>query len=229
MGRELDDAILMLRTNELDIGTWLLKTAGDAGRVLAADETLAKFADDWFVRETTGLLRRALARLDVSSRTLIALIDAGSCFAGTLFELALAADRSYMLDLPDDPEAAPRIALSTLNFGAYPSVDGLSRLESRFYREAEPIAMARAVVGQKLAAHDAAKLGLVTAALDDIDWADEIRIVLEPMRLPPRVEPEIQHRADAVAHGCFAPVVTARRPAMVEAALNHRQVTLVPE
>ena len=179
MGRELDDAILMLRTNELDIGTWLLKTAGDASRVLAADETLAKFADDWFVRETTGLLRRTLARLDVSSRTLIALIDAGSCFAGTLFELALAADRSYMLDLPDDPDAAPRIALSSLNFGTYPRVDGLSRLESRFYREAEPIAMTRAVVGQKLVAHDAAKLGLVTAALDDIDWADEIRIVLE--------------------------------------------------
>jgi benzoyl-CoA-dihydrodiol lyase len=179
MGRELDDAILMLRTNELDIGTWLLKTTGDADRVIAADATLAKFADDWFVRETTGLLRRALARLDVCSRTLIALIDAGSCFAGTLLELALAADRSYMLDLPDDPGAAPRIALSNLNFGAYPRVDGLSRLESRFYREAEPIAMARAVVGQKLAAHDAAKLGLVTAALDDIDWADEIRIVLE--------------------------------------------------
>ena len=179
MGRELDDAILMLRTNELDIGTWLLKTAGDADRALAADETLAKFASDWFVRETTGLLRRTLARLDVSSRTLIALIDAGSCFAGTLLELALAADRCYMLDLPDDPDAAPRIALSALNFGAYPRVDGLSRLESRFYRETEPIAMARAVIGQKLVAHDAEKLGLVTAALDDIDWADEIRIVLE--------------------------------------------------
>jgi len=179
MGRELDDAILMLRTNELDIGTWLLKTAGDADRVLAADETLAKFASDWFVRETTGLLRRTLARVDVSSRTLIALIDAGSCFAGTLLELALAADRSYMLDLPDDPDAAPRIALSSLNFGAYPRVDGLSRLESRFYRETEPIEMARAVIGQKLVAHDAEKLGLVTAALDDIDWADEIRIVLE--------------------------------------------------
>ena len=179
MGRELDDAILMLRTNELDIGTWLLKTAGDADRALAADETLAKFASDWFVRETTGLLRRTLARLDVSSRTLIALIDAGSCFAGTLLELALAADRSYMLDLPDDPDAAPRIALSALNFGAYPRVDGLSRLESRFYRETEPIEMARAVIGQKLVAHDAEKLGLVTAALDDIDWADEIRIVLE--------------------------------------------------
>jgi benzoyl-CoA-dihydrodiol lyase len=179
MGRELDDAILMLRTNELDIGTWLLKTAGDADRARAADETLARFASDWFVRETTGLLRRTLARLDVSSRTLIALIDAGSCFAGTLLELGLAADRSYMLDLPDDPAAAPRIALSSLNFGAYPRIDGLSRLESRFYRETEPIEMARAVIGQKLVAHDAEKLGLVTAALDDIDWADEIRLVLE--------------------------------------------------
>jgi benzoyl-CoA-dihydrodiol lyase len=179
MGRELDDAILMLRTNELDIGTWLLKTTGDSDAMLSVDQTLASLAHEWLVRETIGLLRRALARLDVSSRTLIALIEAGSCFAGTLFELALAADRAYMQELPDEPAREPRVALSELNFGAYPRVDGLSRIESRFYREAEPIANARASVGRKLSAKEAFDLGLVTAALDDIDWDDEIRIVLE--------------------------------------------------
>ncbi|HEX6136231.1 MAG TPA: 2,3-epoxybenzoyl-CoA dihydrolase [Casimicrobiaceae bacterium] len=179
MARELDDAILMLRTNELDVGTWLLKAAGDVDRVLAVDETLSTLRDHWFVRETIGLLRRTLARLDVSSRTLIALVETGSCFAGTLLELALAADRTYMLDLPERPDDGPRIALSDLNFGTYPRVDGLARLESRFYREAEPIAKARATVGRKLPAKEAAELGLVTAALDDIDWGDEIRLVLE--------------------------------------------------
>ena len=176
MGRELDDAILMLRTNDLDIGTWLLKTEGDVDRVLAVDATLARLADHWFVRETIGLLRRTLARLDVSSRTLIALVESGSCFAGTLAELALAADRTYMQDLP---EGAPGIALSEQNFGAYPRVDGLARIEARFYREAEPIEKARAAIGRTLPPQEASDLGLVTAALDDIDWADEIRIVLE--------------------------------------------------
>jgi benzoyl-CoA-dihydrodiol lyase len=179
MARELDDAILMLRTNELDIGTWILKTTGDIDRVLAVDASLAKHAGHWFVRETIGLLRRTLARIEVSSRTLIALVDKGSCFAGTLLELALAADRSYMLDLPDQADAAPRIAVSAMNFGAYPRIDGLSRIESRFYREAEPIAQVRAVIGVKLSATDAVALGLVTVALDDLDWDDEIRIVLE--------------------------------------------------
>ena len=179
MGRELDDAILMLRTNELDIGTWLLKTAGDPDAVLAVDQTLGQLSSQWLVRETIGLLRRALARLDVSSRTLIALIESKSCFAGTLFELALAADRTYMQELPDEPAREPRIALSELNFGTYPRVDGLSRLESRFYREAEPVASARAAIGRKLSAKEAFERGLVTAALDDIDWDDEVRIVLE--------------------------------------------------
>jgi benzoyl-CoA-dihydrodiol lyase len=179
MGRELDDAILMLRTNELEVGTWLLKTEGDIDRVLAVDETLAAHADHWLVRETIGLLRRTLARLDVSSRTLIALIESGSCFAGTLLELALAADRTYMLELPDDPAAAPAIALSAQNFGVYPRVDGASRLAARFYAEAVPIAAARAAIGRKVSAAEAFELGLVTAALDDIDWSDEIRIMLE--------------------------------------------------
>jgi benzoyl-CoA-dihydrodiol lyase len=179
MARELDDAILMLRTNELDIGTWILRTEGDAASVLAVDDTLDRQAGDWFVRETVGMLRRTLARLDVSSRTLIALVERGSCFAGTLFELALAADRTYMLDLPDEPDAAPRIALSPMNFGAYPRVDGRSRLASRFYDESEPITAARSTIERMLGAEEASTLGLVTVALDDIDWDDEIRIALE--------------------------------------------------
>jgi len=179
MGRELDDAILMLRTNELEVGTWLFTTQGDIDRVLAADATLANHAEDWFVRETIGLLRRMLARLDVSSRTLIALIEHGSCFAGTLLELAFAADRTYMLDLPDDPGASPRIAMSEMNFGAYPRIDGQSRLEARFYGEEAPIAQTRAEQGEKLSPDDAVRLGLVTVALDDLDWSDEIRLVLE--------------------------------------------------
>jgi benzoyl-CoA-dihydrodiol lyase len=179
MARELDDAILSLRTNELDIGTWILRTEGDRDRALAVDAMLERHATHWFVRETIGMLRRTLARLDVSSRTLIAVIDRGTCFAGTLFELALAADRSYMLELRDEPHAAPRIALSPQNFGAYPRVDGASRLAARFYAEEAPLAAARATLGRTLDAKEAASLGLVTVALDDIDWDDEIRIVLE--------------------------------------------------
>ena len=179
MGRELDDAILSLRTNELELGTWLLRTAGDVDAMLAVDETLRTLDGHWLVRETVGLLRRTLARLDVSSRTLIALIESGSCFAGTLFELALAADRTYVQEFPDEPAREPAIALSAANFGRYPRVDGLSRLEARFYREAEPLAKLREAMGRKLTPRDASELGLVTAALDDIDWDDEIRIVLE--------------------------------------------------
>ncbi len=173
MARELDDAILMLRTNQIDIGTWLLKTRGDADSVLAVDATLDEHRAHWFVRETTGMLRRTFARLDVSSRTLFALIEPESCFAGTLFELALAADRSYMA-----AEGAA-IGLSSLNFGMYPRVDQLSRLEARFYCEPDPVARARAVLGKKITASDALDLGLVTVAPDDLDWADEIRIALE--------------------------------------------------
>jgi benzoyl-CoA-dihydrodiol lyase len=179
MVRELDDAILMLRTNHLDIGTWLLKTKGNADLVLAADASLEQHKSNWFVRETIGMLRRTLARLDVSSRTMFALIEPGSCFAGTLLELALAADRTYMLTLPDKPAEAPTIALSNLNFGTYPRVDGLSRLEARFYKEEDAIAKTRSAVGKKVSGNEALELGLVTAAPDDIDWADEIRIALE--------------------------------------------------
>ena len=179
MARELDDAILNLRTNELDMGTWLIKTAGDAKLALQSDALLAKFQDHWFVNETIGMLRRTLARVDVTSRSLFALIEAGSCFAGTLAELAFAADRAYMLDLPDSPETAPHLTLSEMNFGYFPMVNHQSRLQRRFYEEVGPLEGARAVVGQALDAKKALALGLVTAAPDDIDWADEIRLAVE--------------------------------------------------
>ena len=179
MARELDDAILMLRTNELEIGTWLLKTRGDIDRVLAVDAVLAKHRTHWFVRETIGFLRRTLARLDVSSRTLFAIIDQDSCFAGTLAELALAADRGYMLQLPDAPDKAPRMALSELNFDTYPMVNHLTRLATRYCGRQEPVHAAHQSIGKKLDAQDAAKLGLVTFTPDDLDWDEEVRIALE--------------------------------------------------
>lgn len=179
MARQLDDAILSMRTNELDVGTWVLKTAGDAAAVLAADAALLAHRNHWFVRETIGALRRTLARLDVSSRSLFALVDEGSCFAGTLAELAFCADRAYMLALPDDADKAPKLTLSELNFGFLPLVTGQSRLARRFYEEEGPLEGARGAIGKALDADQALALGLVTAAPDDIDWADEIRIALE--------------------------------------------------
>ncbi|MNQ31080.1 Benzoyl-CoA-dihydrodiol lyase [compost metagenome] len=181
MARELDDAILTMRTNELDIGTWVLKTEGDPQAVLAADAALQRHADHWFVRETAGMLRRTLARLDVTSRSLFALIEPGSCFVGTLLELALAADRSYMLD-NEDAAAPARIVVGERNFGAYPLVNGQSRLQRRFYEETEPLEAVRASAGQPLDAADALALGLVTYAPDSIDWDDEVRMVLEERR-----------------------------------------------
>ena len=179
MARELDDAILHLRTNETEIGTWLLKTAGDAQAVLACDAVLSANASHWLVRETIGLIRRTFARIDVSSRSLFALIDEGSCFAGTLAELAFAADRSYMLALPDTPDAAPTLTLSAMNFGLLPMVTGQSRLARRFYDDEQQLAVLEAKAGERLDADAAMALGLITANPDDIDWADEIRLVLE--------------------------------------------------
>jgi benzoyl-CoA-dihydrodiol lyase len=179
LARELDDAILMLRSNDLDIGLWVLKTRGDIDAVLSADALLAQHESDWFVKETIGWLRRTLARLDVSSRTMFAVIDEGSCFAGTLLELALAADRSYMLLLPDDDGRAPRIALSALNFGTYPMVNHQTRIATRFCGEKNPVQAARALVDDKLPAALAEELGLITFAPDDIDWTDEVRIAIE--------------------------------------------------
>ena len=176
--RELDDAILNLRTNELEVGTWVFKSRGSAANVLSADAALQSNAADWLVRETTGLLRRTLARLDVSSRSMIAVIDEGSCFAGTFLELALAADRSYMLDLADG-DGSPALELSELNFGTYPMVNGLTRIATRFCGEQQPVKVVHALMGQTIYARAAADVGLVTVAPDDIDWADEIRMVIE--------------------------------------------------
>ena len=179
MARELDDAILMLRTNDLEIGTWIFNTRGDAAKVLAADSALKTNERDWFVRQVIGFLRRTLARLDVSSRTLFAVIDKGSCFAGTLVELALAADRSYMLHLADDEAAAPVIALSHMNFGHYPMLNQEARIAAHYSGEAQPVEAARARIGEKLDAPAASALGLVTFTPDDLDWDDEVRIALE--------------------------------------------------
>lgn len=176
MARELDDAILCMRTNELEIGTWILRTEGDPQAVLAVDGQLREYGDHWFVRETVGMIRRTLARLDVSSRSLFALIEPGSCFAGTLLELALAADRAYMLDVEKD---APALYVDECNFGAYPMVNRQSRLARRFYDDEAELGAVRAVMHQPVAPADAESLGLVTAALDDLDWDDEIRIALE--------------------------------------------------
>jgi len=179
MARELEDAILQMRTNELDIGVWLIKTQGDAAAVLAMDATLAAHQSHWLVRETIGLLRRTFSRLDVSSRSLFALIEAGSCFAGTLLELALACDRSYQLMLPDDAAASPKITVGDTNFGFYPMVTEQSRLQRRFYSEQPALDAVRAQAGKALDADAAFALGLVTSNPDDIDWADEVRIAIE--------------------------------------------------
>jgi benzoyl-CoA-dihydrodiol lyase len=179
LARELDDAILSMRTNELELGTWIIKSAGDTAAVLAMDATLMQDRDHWLVHETIGLLRRTLSRLDVSSRSLFALIDEGSCFAGTFLELALACDRSYHLALPDDPDVTPKITVDEANFGLYPMVTGESRLERRFYCEQVALDAVRAQLAQPLDADAAFELGLVTSNPDDLDWDDEIRIAIE--------------------------------------------------
>ena len=179
LARDLEDAILSMRTNELDIGTWLIKTSGDAAGVLAMDKSLQANQNHWLVRETIGLLRRTFSRLDVSSRSLFALVDEGSCFVGTFLELALACDRSYQLSLPDTPEKSPTIQVNEMNFGSYPMVTGQSRLQRRFYDEQPALEAVRAKAGQALDADAAFALGLVTSNPDDIDWADEIRIAVE--------------------------------------------------
>ncbi len=179
LARELEDAILMMRTNELDIGVWLIKTEGDAAAVLAMDDVLLANQHHWLVRETIGLLRRTLSRLDLSSRSLCALIEPGSCFVGTYLELALACDRSYHLALPDDEDKAPTITVADTNFGLYPMVTDQSRLGRRFYDEQPALEAVRAKAGQPLDADAAFAIGLVTANPDDIDWTDEVRIAIE--------------------------------------------------
>ena len=179
MARELEDAILQMRTNELDIGVWLIKTEGDAAAVLASDAVLMAHQNHWLVRETIGLMRRTFSRLDVSSRSLFALIEPGSCFAGSFLELALACDRSYMLALPDDAARAPYITVGDSNFGLFPMVTEQSRLGRRFYDEQPALDAVRAKAGQPLDADAAFAVGLVTSNPDDIDWTDEVRIAIE--------------------------------------------------
>jgi len=179
MVRQLEDAILHMRTNELDIGLWLIKTSGDAQAVLRMDAFLTTHQDHWLVRQTIGYLRRTFSRLDVSSRSLFALIEPGSCFASSYLELALACDRSYMLALPDDAAQAPTITVGEANFGLLPMATGQSRLARRFYEEQPALDAVRAQAGKALDADAAFAVGLVTANPDDIDWADETRLAIE--------------------------------------------------
>ncbi len=179
MARQLDDAILTLRLNYLDVGLWLLQTRGPAASVLAADAALEAHAGNWFVREVRGMLRRTLARLDVSARSLFAVVDQDSCFAGTLAELLLAADRSYMLDnSAEGGNEQPRVTLSTANFGGYPTVAGRSRLVGRFNDVAKAEAL-RPLIGQALGVEAARDAGLVTLTPDELDWEDELRLGIE--------------------------------------------------
>jgi len=178
MARELDDAILTLRASELDLGLWIIKTAGNADAVLATDEFILNHKHNWFVREVLGMMRRTLARIDVTSRSLYAIVEPGSCFAGTLLELALAADRIYMRDTQEDGSRAS-MTLSKMNFGPLPMVNKLSRLAARFYGEELQIAKLGSALGKKLSAREALDAGLVTAAPDDLDWEDEIRQAIE--------------------------------------------------
>jgi benzoyl-CoA-dihydrodiol lyase len=178
MARELDDAILTLRASELDLGLWIIKTAGNPDTVLAADEFILKHQDNWFVREVLGMMRRTFARIDVTSRSLYAIVEPGACFAGTLLELALAADRVYMRDTQEDGSPAS-LTLSEMNFGPLPMVNKLSRLAARFYNDEAQMKSSQNVIGKRLSAHEALDAGLVTAAPDDLDWEDEIRQAIE--------------------------------------------------
>jgi benzoyl-CoA-dihydrodiol lyase len=181
--RELDDAILRLRTNELEAGTWVIRTVGDAETLLAHEKLIAENLDDWFVNEVRHFFKRTLKRLDVTSRSLIALVEPGSCFAGPFLELLLAADRQYMLDgiFQDGPDGQvpATLVVSEINFGALPMGNGLTRLTSRFYGDEASFGAVRNATGKPLDAAAAESLGLITYALDDIDWADDIRIALE--------------------------------------------------
>jgi benzoyl-CoA-dihydrodiol lyase len=186
MARELDDAILHLRTNVREAGIWVMKTRGDIDAILRIDGALQQHADHWFVRETIGFIRRTFARLDVSSRSIYAVIDEDSAFAGTLLELALAADRSYMRAAEENP---PHIAFSAMNFGPYAMVNGSTRIQTRFGGELGSAdgdiaqAFERAgrtlPIGERIDAEQALELGLVTFAPDDLDWDDELRLAIE--------------------------------------------------
>ncbi|MBI2153928.1 MAG: benzoyl-CoA-dihydrodiol lyase [Candidatus Rokubacteria bacterium] len=181
LARELDDLILHLRTNEEEIGIWVFRTAGSADLVEAYDRLLAEHQGEWLVREIRLFLKRTFKRLDVASRSTFALIEPGSCFAGTLLELALAADRSYMLagTRPGDGRPPAMARLTELNFGAYPMPNGLARLASRFLADPGRVEKLKTLIGKDLDAAAADEAGLVTFTPDDIDWEDEIRLAIE--------------------------------------------------
>ena len=178
MARELDDALLLLRLNFLDVGLWVLKTRGPADAVIAADKALAGHGGNWFVREVTGMLRRTLARLEVSARSLYAVVDPGSCFAGTLAELLLAADRSFMLEQAEPGNDAPFVLLSGANFGLYPNVAGSTRIAQRFNDPAKAEQLSSRI-GERLDTQQAFAAGLVTLTPDELDWEEELRLALD--------------------------------------------------
>jgi len=178
MARELDDAILTLRASELELGLWIIKTTGNADAVLAIDDFILNHQDNWFVGEVLGMVRRTFARIDVTSRSIYAIIEPGSCFAGTLLELALAADRVYMHDAPE-AETASFVLLSRMNFGPLPMVNHLSRMAARFHGYEPQIHSLHQHIGRKLSPREALDAGLVTATPDDLDWEDEIRQAVE--------------------------------------------------
>jgi benzoyl-CoA-dihydrodiol lyase len=178
MVRELDDAILTLRASELDLGLWIIKTGGNPDAVLAIDEFILNHQGNWFVREVLGMMRRTFARIDVTSRSIYAIVEPGSCFAGALLELALAADRVYMRDTQEVGSSAI-VRLSKINFGPLPMVNKLSRIAARFYGDEAQMGALRSKIGKKFSARAALEAGLVTAAPDDLDWEDEIRQAIE--------------------------------------------------
>lgn len=179
--RELDDAILHLRFNEPELGTLVFKSSGDIEQVLSYDRFIREHLDNWLVREISLYWKRTLKRIDLSSRSLITLIEQGSCFAGLLCELVFSADRAYMLEGPyeDDPSPPATIVVTESSFDLFPMSNGISRLSSRFYGQPDDLASVKAVVGQSLDAQQCESLGLVTFTYDDLDWDDEVRIFLE--------------------------------------------------
>jgi benzoyl-CoA-dihydrodiol lyase len=181
LARDFDDAMMHLRLNETEVGTWVMQSQGDAALVEAYDALLEREAGDWLVREIVLLWKRTLKRLDVSSRSLLALVEPGSCFAGTLFELVLAADRSYMLDGVFEGSNLPAatVRLTPMNFGPYPMGNGLSRLGSRFLAEPDRVDELKDEIGPPMDAEAAEEMGLVTFTPDDIDWEDEVRLAVE--------------------------------------------------
>ncbi|MBV8185625.1 MAG: benzoyl-CoA-dihydrodiol lyase [Alphaproteobacteria bacterium] len=181
LARDFDDAMMHLRLNETEIGTWVLQSQGEAALVEAYDALLEREASDWLVREIVLFWKRTLKRLDLSSRSLIALVEPGSCFAGTLFEIVLAADRAYMLDGVFEGSNLPAatVKLTAMNFGPYPMGNGLTRLAARFLAEPERVGKLKEEIGKPIDAETADELGLVTFTPDDIDWEDEVRLAVE--------------------------------------------------